>query len=74
MNAEKVSITIASDLYRFVDQYRSAHDLKSRSQVIAEALQLLRQQELDQAYRAANDEVDADFDATLMDGLNHETW
>jgi antitoxin ParD1/3/4 len=74
MNAEKVSVTIPKDLYGFIDQYRSAHALKSRSQVVSEALELLRQRELDQAYQAANDEVDTDFDATSSDGLRDETW
>lgn len=45
-----------------------------RSQVIEVALQLLREQELEEAYREANQEVDSDWELTVADGLADETW
>lgn len=74
MHAEKLSISLSPGLFGFVEQYRSEHSLKSRSQVIGEALELLRQRELEIAYREANGESDADFDCTLCEGLADETW
>ena len=68
MYAEKVSISLPVGLLGFVEQYRAAHSLKSRSQVIGEALELLRRHELEAAYREANQEIDTDFDIALADG------
>ena len=45
-----------------------------RSQVIGEALELLRQRELETSYREASRETNHDFDITLADGLSDETW
>ena len=74
MYAEKLSVSLPTGLVGFIEQYRAAHALKSRSQVVGEALELLRQRELEIAYREANQETDADFDVALADGLNNETW
>jgi antitoxin ParD1/3/4 len=74
MYAEKLSVSLPSGLVGFIEQYRATHALKSRSQVIGEALELLRQRELEIAYREANQETDTDFDIALADGLNNETW
>jgi len=74
MHAEKLSVSLSSGLVGFIEQYRAAHDLKSRSQVIGEALELLRQRELEISYREASREIDSDFDGTLADGLSDETW
>ncbi len=74
MHAEKVSISLSADLAEFVEHYKTAHACKSRSQVIETAVDLLRQRELEQAYRAAAQEHDTDFDITTADGLHHEAW
>ncbi|MDD2774594.1 MAG: hypothetical protein PHU06_01420 [Gallionella sp.] len=74
MYAEKLSVSIPAGLVGFIEQYRATHALKSRSQVIGAALELLRQRELETAYLAASQEVDADWEQTTADGLNHETW
>ncbi len=42
--------------------------------MIEAALELLRYQELEEAYRLASSEVDADWDVTVADGLTNETW
>jgi Arc/MetJ-type ribon-helix-helix transcriptional regulator len=74
MYAEKLSVSLSSGLVGFIEQYRATYALKSRSQVIGAALELLRQRELETAYLAASQEVDADWEQTTADGLNHETW
>ena len=74
MLAEKLSVSLPAGLVGFIEQYRAAHALKSRSQVITEALELLRQQDLEAAYREASQETDTDFDIALADGLSNETW
>ena len=74
MYAEKLSVSLPAGLVGFIEQYRTAHAMKSRSQVIGEALELLRQRELETSYREASRETDHDFDITLADGLSDETW
>jgi hypothetical protein len=74
MQAEKLSVSLPAGLVGFIEQYRATHALKSRSQVISEALELLRQRELESAYRDASRETDADFDVALADGLSDEAW
>jgi Arc/MetJ-type ribon-helix-helix transcriptional regulator len=61
-------------MLKFVDQYEKAHACKSRSEVIQKALKLLRQQELAEAYKLANEEIDPLWENTTDDGLSHETW
>ena len=46
----------------------------NRSDVFEEALKLLRERELEFAYREASAEVDPAWDATVGDGLDHEAW
>jgi antitoxin ParD1/3/4 len=53
MYAEKLSVSLPAALAEFVEQYRTTHACKSRSQVIEHALLLLRQRELEQAYGEA---------------------
>ncbi len=74
MQAEKLSISLSASLVQFVEQYKEAHQCRSRSQVIERALELLRLQDLEEAYRQAAEEVDADWDVTIADGLSDETW
>lgn len=74
MHAQKVTISIPQSLYEFVETYQSEHHFKSRSDVISKALQLLKQKQLEAYYREANEELNDDFDITLADGLEDETW
>jgi len=71
--AEKVSISLPPPLVRFVECYKNSYH-KSRSQVIVEALQLLQEKELEEAYRQANEEIDTHWDVTVADGLANEAW
>ncbi len=72
--AEKVSISLPSVLMQFVEEYRVNAGKKNRSDVFEEALKLLRDRELELAYREASAEVDPTWDATVGDGLDHEAW
>lgn len=74
MQAEKLSVSLPMSLVQFIESYKVAHQYKSRSQVIQQALELLRQKELEAAYQQASGEVDPDWDVTITDGLSDETW
>jgi antitoxin ParD1/3/4 len=74
MYAEKVSISLPAVLMEFVEEYRVTGGKKSRSQVIEEAVMLLRERELEVAYRAASADADPAWDRTTGDGLDDETW
>ncbi len=74
MRAEKLSISLSPEAVAVIDDYRAVHALKSRSQVIEMALRRLREEQLESAYRDASGEVDALWDASVGDGLPHETW
>ncbi|MEL6461944.1 MAG: ribbon-helix-helix domain-containing protein [Cyanobacteria bacterium J06641_2] len=74
MHSEKLSISLSSYLVQFIEQYKTSHQYKSRSQVIEEALELLRNRELEEAYRQASNEVDLAWDVVVGDGLTDETW
>lgn len=74
MQAEKLSISLPSPLVQFIENYKIAHQCRSRSQVIERALELLRMQELESAYRQAAQDVDLNWEAAIADGLNDETW
>ncbi|MEH2044416.1 ribbon-helix-helix domain-containing protein [Nostoc sp.] len=74
MSSEKLSISLPASLMQFIENYKVTKGCKSRSQVIELALELLRYQELEQAYRQASAEVDPDWDLTVGDGLTDETW
>lgn len=74
MRAEKLSISIPASSLEFIEKYREIHALKSRSHVIETAIALLRERELEAAYRAAAREPDAAYDVTNSDGLPDEAW
>jgi antitoxin ParD1/3/4 len=74
MNVEKLSISLPPPLVQFVENYKQNKGCKSRSQVIEEALELLRNRELEFAYQQASAEVDSAWDVTVADGLADETW
>ncbi|MBE9049706.1 CopG family transcriptional regulator [Nostocales cyanobacterium LEGE 11386] len=74
MQVEKLSISLSASLVQFVESYKVTKGCKSRSQVIEMALQLLRKQELEEAYREASAEINKDWDITITDGLTDEAW
>lgn len=74
MQTERISISLPTYLMQFVENYKMSKGCKSRSQVIELALYLLRNQELEQAYREASAENDPNWEITIGDGLTDETW
>ena len=74
MQAEKISISLSQSLLEFIESYKIAKGCNSPSQVIEVALELLRNQELESAYRQASSEIDPTWDLTVADGLTDETW
>lgn len=74
MQSQKLSISLPSSLVTFIENYKEITGLPSRSMVIAEALKLLQERELEQAYKNASLEVDPAWEITVKDGLSDETW
>jgi antitoxin ParD1/3/4 len=75
MFVQKLSISLPQQQCEFIENYLVEHHLKSRSEVIKEALYLLQQKHLEAYYREANQEIDLAFENTSLDGLEeNETW
>ncbi|MFN3595304.1 MAG: ribbon-helix-helix domain-containing protein [Thiobacillaceae bacterium] len=74
MLSEKLSISLPPDAVAFIESYRAAHAIKSRSQVVELALRKLREEELESAYREAAAQTDPLWEQTVADGLNDEAW
>ncbi|MFT4060426.1 MAG: hypothetical protein QM652_12865 [Legionella sp.] len=75
MLVQKLSISLPQQQCEFIESYLVDHHLKSRSEVIKEALYLLQQKQLEVYYREANQEIDLAFENTSLDGLEeNETW
>jgi antitoxin ParD1/3/4 len=75
MLVQKLSISLPQQQCEFIENYLVDHHLKSRSEVIKEALYLLQQKQLETYYREANQEIDLAFENTSLDGLEeNETW
>lgn len=69
MQVQKISVSLPAPLVQFVESYKSTHK-KSCSEVIEEAVKFLREQELEKAYREANQEIDENWDIVAADGLS----
>jgi Arc/MetJ-type ribon-helix-helix transcriptional regulator len=65
--ATKVSISVPQDIARFVEEYQESHELPSRSEVFVEAVRVLRERELAEAYKAASAEWDNSEDSKLWE-------
>jgi antitoxin ParD1/3/4 len=75
MHAQKLSISLPQQQCEFIENYLVDHHLKSRSEVIKEALYLLQQKQLEAYYSEANQEIDLAYENTSLDGLEeNEAW
>ena len=74
MSQQKLSVSISEPIAQFVASYQGTYKLKTKSEVVERALELLREQELEKAYAEASSEVDPAWDVTLKDGLADEDW
>jgi Arc/MetJ-type ribon-helix-helix transcriptional regulator len=76
--AAKFSVSIPAELASFMERYQKRHGLGSRSEVIAQGLEKLREAELARAYQehaeAWQNDLDRDFwdSAASEDGLDTE--
>jgi len=70
MTASKLSISLESPLVDFLAQYQETHGLRTRSEVIAQALTLLRDRDLEQQYAQAAAEWAAGPDAEAWDTVS----
>lgn len=73
MTAAKLSISLDAPLRDFVTHYQETHGLKTRSEVVAQALALLRDRELELQYAAALKEWTDSGDATAWDKVSGDT-
>jgi Arc/MetJ-type ribon-helix-helix transcriptional regulator len=74
---EKLSISLPESSVLFVEQYRKAYKVGSRSEVFDIALRALREKELERAYAQASAQESefTELDATSSDGLDDDpTW
>ncbi|MHA6509780.1 ribbon-helix-helix domain-containing protein [Tessaracoccus sp. MC1627] len=74
MSQVKLSVSLSEDDVAALDKYAKAAGLRSRSAAIQQAIRLLGDQELEEAYAAAWQEWEAsgnarDWDSTSADGL-----
>jgi antitoxin ParD1/3/4 len=75
MHAQKLSISLPQQQCEFIETYLIDHHLKSRSEVIREALYLLQQKQLETYYSEANQEIDLTYENTSLDGIEeNEAW
>jgi antitoxin ParD1/3/4 len=75
MHAQKLCISLPQKQYEFIKSYQAERHYKTQSKVIKDAIQLLQQAQLESCYREANQEIDSDFDITILDGIEkNETW
>jgi antitoxin MazE9 len=74
MLAEKLSISLSPQAVEFIETYRVAHAIKSRSQVIERALRRLREDELERAYSESAACADPEWEVTSGDGLADVAW
>ena len=69
-NVERISVSLPTQLVRFLEQYQISNAVKTRSEVLERAVLLLRQQNLIEEYRQSALENDSAWDVTVGDGLN----
>lgn len=74
MLAAKLSISLSPQAVEFIEAYRAAHAIKSRSQVIERAIRRLREEELERAYAESAADADPAWEVTSGDGLADEAW
>ena len=72
MKRRKISVNVSESIAQFITRYQADHPLKTKSEVVERALELLREQELERAYAEAANEHDPTWDVTLKGGLPDE--
>lgn len=75
MTIAKLSVSIDQQLLSFLEGYQQQHQLKTKSEVISEALRLLRERELESQYTAAMQEWQEDapaWEVVTGDGVGEQ--
>ncbi len=67
MSATKLSVSVDAELATFIEHYRDRHGVKSRSEVVERALELLQEADLAEQYEAAYREWTESGEAELWD-------
>jgi hypothetical protein len=75
----KLSVSVDQNFLPFIERYQQDHTVRTKSEVIERALNLLRKAELEAAYCEAGREWRENPDAALWenvvaDGLEAEDW
>lgn len=74
MPTEKISISLPAKTLKFIDAYRRAHSLKSRTDVIEAALARLQETEREDEMSDAPEQDDlSDMDLSNPDGGDEES-
>ena len=66
----KVSVSLPAEDIEFLDDYLHRRGTPSRSAALHEAIDLLRRDELEDAYAAAWSDADEAWDVVVADGLD----
>ncbi|MCL4184955.1 MAG: hypothetical protein KJ011_16065 [Burkholderiaceae bacterium] len=71
---EKISISLPTSSVRFVEQYRTAYSVATRSEVIDIAVRSLFERELERAYAesVSEEEQFRAFESTSADGIEDD--
>ena len=69
-NSQKISISLSPEWITYAEAYQKKHGLSSRSEVIARAMQSLRERELAEGYRALAKDYETSPDPLLDSGIN----
>lgn len=69
-NNQKISISLSPEWIRYAETYQKEHGLSSRSEVIAKAMQSLRERELAEGYRALAEDYKTNPDPLLDSGIS----
>ena len=77
MNVAKLSVSLDPTKIKFIEQYQTNHEVRTKSEVVDRALELLQREELKLQYAAAyqewhNSGEQKIWDAVTGDGLEHE--
>lgn len=69
MTVGKISVSLEEPLLAFLSHYQQTHQVRSKSEVIAQALTLLRERELETQYAEALVEWQASGEAELWEAV-----
>lgn len=69
MTIGKISVSLEQPLLDFLTQYQESHQVRSKSEVVAQAIMLLRDQALETQYAQALTEWQGSGEAEIWDAV-----